>query len=79
MKRGIILFLVVTLFGLSNMNCSGPETNAEEEVAKIPVEITKVTKGTVEKELTYTGDVKAEQEVKVFSKIPDRIFKQNTD
>mgnify|MGYP006288852141 CR=1 FL=1 len=74
MKRGIILFLVVTLFGLSNMNCSGPETNAEEEVAKIPVEITKVTKGTVEKELTYTGDVKAEQEVKVFSKIPDRIL-----
>ncbi|MBD3287507.1 efflux RND transporter periplasmic adaptor subunit [candidate division KSB1 bacterium] len=79
MKRAIILLLVVTLFGVSFMNCSGPDSNAEEEVAKIPVEISNVTKGTVQKELRYTGDVKAEQEVKVFSKIPDRIVRFEKD
>jgi membrane fusion protein (multidrug efflux system)/multidrug efflux system membrane fusion protein/cobalt-zinc-cadmium efflux system membrane fusion protein len=63
------------LITLQAINCSGPGSNAEEEVTKIPVEIQKVTKGSVTKELKYTGDILAEQEVKVFSKVPDRIIR----
>jgi RND family efflux transporter MFP subunit len=65
------------LFTISR--CSGPESNAEVEEVKIPVEISPVQKGTISKELSYTGDVKAEQEVKVYSKVPDRILRFRKD
>jgi RND family efflux transporter MFP subunit len=49
---------------------SDPQANVE---AKIPVEITTVRLGNLAQTLSYYGDIKAEFEVKVFSKVPDRI------
>jgi RND family efflux transporter MFP subunit len=76
MKRVIILLLLI--FGLLALlagGCSRPNSNAEEAAAKIPVEVMTVNLGEVIQSLTYNGDIRAEFEVKVFSKIPDRIEK----
>lgn len=64
------LFIAILLTGLLFMGCS---QNDEEQEEKIPVEVKKMILGNVVQSITYNGDIKAEFEVKVFSKIPDRI------
>jgi membrane fusion protein (multidrug efflux system) len=64
----ILFFLSVLLF----TGCSKEDENIEE---KIPVEVKTMTLGSVIQSINYNGDIKAEFEVKVFSKIPDRIDK----
>ena len=39
----------------------------------IPVEVSKITLGSIKQSLDYHGDIRAETEVRVYSKIPDRI------
>jgi membrane fusion protein, multidrug efflux system len=80
MQKKILLLLVV--FGLNVflfLNCSKDANTNEDEINTIPVETVSVGRKTVTKEIQYTGDVKAEQEVKVFSKIPDRILSFEKD
>ena len=80
MQKKILLLLV--LVGLSFslfFSCSKKANTDEDESIKIPVETEKIGRKTVTKEVNYTGDVKAEQEVKVFSKIPDRILSFEKD
>ncbi len=79
MKRFILLLGLTTLLAIFAMSCSKPGSTAKEANNKIPVEVAEVMTSTVEKELTYTGDIRAEQEVKVFSKIPDRIVSFKKD
>lgn len=67
---GIVILLSAVLF----INC-GPDSSANEEENKVPVEVAAVQLGNVVQSLSYTGDIKAEFDVKVFSKIPDRIEK----
>ncbi|HEX9972796.1 MAG TPA: efflux RND transporter periplasmic adaptor subunit [bacterium] len=74
MKRMMIPLLLIALMGLTVSNCSKQKSSAKEEV-KIPVEVMTVKFGEVVQSLNYNGDIKAEFEVKVFSKIPDRIEK----
>ena len=74
MKRVMIPLLLIALLALVVSGCSKQKSRAEEEV-KIPVEVMAVKFGEVVQSLTYNGDIKAEFEVKVFSKIPDRIEK----
>lgn len=45
------------------------------EDPKVPVETERVSLGQVEQALVFNGDIKAEFEVNVFSKVPDRIEK----
>lgn len=74
MKR--IIFSLLMIFGLLSLfagGCSRPSSNAGEAEVKIPVEVMTIKLGEVVQSLTYNGDIKAEFEVKVFSKIPDRI------
>ncbi len=79
MKRMILpLMLILGLLVLTTGGCDRTKSNAEEEV-KIPVEVMTVKLGEVVQSLTYSGDIKAEFEVKVFSKIPDRIEKLFVD
>ncbi len=79
MKRTILpLILIIALLALATTGCDQNKSNAEEEV-KIPVEVTTVKLGEVVQSLSYSGDIKAEFEVKVFSKIPDRIEKLFVD
>ena len=54
------------------MSCAKAKKSTEDE-ARIPVEVETVRLGDVVQPLKFTGDVLAENEVKVFSKIPDRI------
>ena len=72
MKNTLKIFFVLgsllILFG-----CQPGGTGNEEAV--VPVETSEVTLGQVKQSLFYNGDINAEFEVKVFSKIPDRIEK----
>lgn len=79
MKRSVILFLLAVILTVLSMNCSQNKTEAEEKNAAIPVEVQSIQLGSVVQSLDYTGDIKAEYEVKVFSKIPDRIDKMYVD
>lgn len=68
MALGAIVFII---------SCSGKKS--EEATAVVPVEAMTVQLGKVVQTLNYDGDIKAEYEVKVFSKIPDRIEKYYVD
>lgn len=75
MKHGIILLVLFALLALLAGGCDRPDSSAKEAEVKIPVEVATIQLGQVVKSLSYNGDIKAEYEVKVFSKIPDRIEK----
>ncbi len=64
---GVILVIILAFAG-----CSG-QKDGQENAATVPVKVMEVELGSVIQSLTYNGDIKAEFEVKVFSKIPDRI------
>ena len=75
-RKGWILILGI--FILIQYSCA-PSGGTGDEETRIPVEIQEVTLGQVRQSLNYNGDIKAEFEVNVFSKIPDRIEKYYVD
>ncbi len=81
MKRNLIIYLITIVSGLLLFIGCGQQgsTDETENDVRIPVETMKVQRKTVEKEVSYTGDIRAEQEVKVFSKVPDRILSFEVD
>ncbi|MBN1155801.1 efflux RND transporter periplasmic adaptor subunit [candidate division KSB1 bacterium] len=81
MKRITITILIVSLLMLVSMisSCSKQDTSANETKVEIPVEVEQVKLGSVTREFNYTGNIVAEQEVKIFSKVQDRILKFEKD
>lgn len=79
MKSFIGIYLLTAIVGFTIMSCSSNETASNENTEKIPVEITTVELGNLVQSLSYNGDIEAEYEVKVFSKVPDRIEKFYAD
>jgi len=81
MKRLLVLTLVMMfLMTLSIMSsCSKDDSKAKDAEIQIPVEVQHVRLGSVTREFYYTGNIVAEQEVKIFSKVPDRILKFEKD
>ena len=81
MAKKLILVIAVLSFSLIAIIGCGKKNNTSEneESIKIPIEVTQVARKTVTREVRYTGDVKAEQEVKISSKIPDRILSFEKD
>ncbi len=79
MQKKLIVLLIIFSLSLALLTGCGKKANTDEETIKIPVETATVERKTVVKEIQYTGDVRAEQEVKVFSKIPDRILSFEKD
>jgi len=79
MKRLFVILILFATLLISLSGCSKPDSSAEEAQSAVPVEVASVALGTVVQSLTYSGDIKAEFEVKVFSKIPDRIEKFYVD
>jgi len=79
LKKSIILLLPVLVL-LSMGSCSndsvGEEATAEEVIA---VQTFTVKPGTVHRSLELLGDVKANQEIRIFSRIPDRITDLKVD
>jgi len=79
MFRKTLLFSLVTgllLVGL--IQCSGQsagEEAATEEI--IPVEIYRVHEKTMHQTLDLLGDIKGDQEIRIFSKVADRIVRFN--
>jgi RND family efflux transporter MFP subunit len=70
---GVILIIILAFAGCDS------KKSGTENVANVPVKVMDVKLGSVVQSLTYNGDIKAEFEVKVFSKIPDRIEKFYVD
>ncbi|MBN2366356.1 MAG: efflux RND transporter periplasmic adaptor subunit [Calditrichaeota bacterium] len=70
---GFLLFFVVLT------SCDSSGSNSGSEVQKVPVEVTRVQLGAVKQPLQFNGDIKAEVEVNVYSKVPDRIEKFYVD
>ncbi len=71
LKISSIILGFLIIMGLLSACSKSESENNESEV--VPVEVSVVKLGTVSQLLTYSGDIHAEYEVKVFSKIPDRI------
>lgn len=78
MQRRLVYALLLGALLVWVAGCTGNKGKAEE-VVSVPVEVTAVQSGRVVQSLTFNGDVEAEFEVKVFSKIPDRIEKYFVD
>lgn len=79
MKRFFIIYLLTILVGVVLMSCDSSENNSNENTEKIPVEVTSVELGDLIQVVNYNGDIEAEYEVKVFSKVTDRIEKFYVD
>jgi RND family efflux transporter MFP subunit len=78
MKMKILMVLAIIILPFI-FNCSRSNGRDTEQEERIPVETKTVTLGNVVQSLNYSGDIKAEYEVKVFSKISDRIEKFYVD
>ena len=78
MKRILITLLAVTVIIVFSAGCGGKATD-EKVKNTVPVEGETVVLGSVSQSLSFDGDIFAEYEVKVFSKIPDRIEKFYVD
>jgi len=75
-KKAIVFIVILNLILLAALNCGKKgSTDENEDSFRIPVQVMKVERKTISREVKYTGDIHAEQQVKVFSKIPDRILK----
>ena len=75
MNRPITFLIFLFLFLFLYAGCERSNGKEEANTEKIPVEISLVELGELSQSLQYNGDICAEYEVKVFSKIPDRIEK----
>src|SRR5574341_1577667 len=73
MKRTIYFFMIVAGWAAFSTSCRQTDPKNGQAETKIPVEIMTVRRGNLAQTLSYYGDIKAEFEVKVFSKVPDRI------
>jgi RND family efflux transporter MFP subunit len=73
MKKVFILFMILLPLVWYCGGCGGSDSAEGVKEEKIPVEITPVKLGEITQSLQYSGDIIAEYEVNVFSKIPDRI------
>ncbi|HES59019.1 MAG TPA: efflux RND transporter periplasmic adaptor subunit [Caldithrix sp.] len=72
-----ITFCILICMGMFSACSDSDGENTKAEA--IPVDVSIVKLGNVSQLLTYSGDIHAEYEVKVFSKIPDRIEKFYAD
>ena len=79
MKKLLYVLLILFSISLFTFSSCKKKSSSDENSLIIPVETTQVKRKTVSKEVKYMGDVKAEQEVKIFSKIPDRIVRFEVD
>jgi len=73
MMRAMKILIITLLVGILICACSQSDGENAENSELIPVAVSTIKLGTVKQSLRYSGDIHAEYEVKVFSKIPDRI------
>lgn len=73
MIRLIYFLMIVAGWIVFLTGCDQKDSKNSQVENKIPVETVTVGLGDLAQTLSYYGDIKAEFEVKVFSKVPDRI------
>jgi len=66
------LYIALTLTALLVFSC-GQQTQEDTEEAAVPVTVAKIHTGDLQQSIEYQGDIKADVEVNVMAKIPDRI------
>ena len=71
MKK-LSVFISISMIFLFFFGCD-QSAKDDEVLSKVPVAVEPVHKGDVQQTLSFNGDITAKHEVKVFSKIPDRI------
>ncbi len=54
-------------------SCGKPAAEVAEEVQVIPVQLAEVERGSIEKTIQFFGNVVADQEIKVYSTVPNKI------
>jgi membrane fusion protein (multidrug efflux system) len=79
MKNLKIISLILVILVILSTGCQRSNGRLAEQQEKIPVEVSIVKLGQVTQSIGYSGDIMAEVEVNVFSKIPDRIEKFYVD
>jgi len=79
MNSKIFLFLMVIAFLLISGCGKSDDDNSEEIIAAVPVEMTTVELGNIEKTFHFFGNVTADQEIRVYSTIPNRITAINVE
>jgi RND family efflux transporter MFP subunit len=72
-KSRLVLHAAVLSLAVLLAACSKSQNDTGDEGEKIPVEVAPAQRQTVTRSLAYDGDVEAEYEIQVFSKVPDRI------
>ncbi len=77
-KKLSLIMVAVTAWYLVS-GCGKSDSSDIQQKEKVPVEVSSVQIGKVIQSVKYRGDIAAEIEVKVFSKIPDRIEKYFVD
>jgi RND family efflux transporter MFP subunit len=70
MQRTVMMVLIAASLVWMTAGCS--KSKVKDEV-KVPVQVTTANLGDVVQLLAYSGEIQAENEVKLFAKIPDRI------
>ncbi|OGB60376.1 MAG: hypothetical protein A2Y94_08230 [Caldithrix sp. RBG_13_44_9] len=76
-KFGSLMVILMVCFWIPG--CNQSDSSGSDDTEKIPVEVSTIKLGEVVQSIKYSGDITAEFEVKVFSKIPDRIEKYFVD
>ena len=78
LKKHVILILFIALLS-AVISCSGDDSETVEEESAISVSTVPVQTRNVDRGVDLLGDVSAQQEVRVFSKVADRIIRFDVD
>jgi len=79
MKSIIKSAIIILSSSLVIYSCNSGQSKNEENTVKVPVEVQTIQLGNLVQSIFYGGDIFAEFEVDVFSKIPDRIEQYYVD
>ncbi len=72
MNMKLKIFLLA--FGLSMISACGEDNDQTEQETIIPVNISTVETGRIDRSIRYMGTVSGERDVRLYSRIPDRII-----
>ena len=72
--RRILTISIIFSIALGLWGCGQKETVPEEEIVRIPVELSTVERGSIESTIQFFGNVAADQEIRVYSTIPNQII-----
>lgn len=75
MKIMMRITLTILITGILTLTGCGksPDARTDQEEKIVPVEVTRVARGSIENKIRFLGDIKAYQQVHVYAKVPEQI------